>query len=131
MSFFTDYWKRIQGPIQEAVAGESLKAQVFRGGAWMGAGTFSEQVVRGFQQRGFLEARPCPGEHLQRGPLREPAGPWRHAAVEPEQVLPRDPAGALGGERQHFAEQLVQVVHVAHLELAGERGQLLGSRADA
>jgi O-antigen/teichoic acid export membrane protein len=46
MSFFTDNWKRIRGSIQEAVTGESLKAQVFRGGAWMGAGTFSEQVVR-------------------------------------------------------------------------------------
>ena len=46
MSRITDLYKRAGRSIQEAISGESLKAKVFRGGAWMGAGTFSEQVVR-------------------------------------------------------------------------------------
>jgi O-antigen/teichoic acid export membrane protein len=37
---------RFKGPVEENLFGESLKAKVFRGGAWLGTGSFSEQVVR-------------------------------------------------------------------------------------
>jgi lipopolysaccharide exporter len=46
MPFLSDCRSRIERSIQETVSGESLKARVFRGGAWMGAGTFTEQAFR-------------------------------------------------------------------------------------
>ena len=36
----------VQSPFQPFLAGEGLKAKVFRGGIWMGAGSVSEQVTR-------------------------------------------------------------------------------------
>jgi len=38
--------ERVRKPVVEIFLGEGLKAKVFRGGAWLGAGSFSEQVVR-------------------------------------------------------------------------------------
>jgi lipopolysaccharide exporter len=37
---------RIRRPLESVLLGESLKSKVFRGGAWLGAGSFSEQVIR-------------------------------------------------------------------------------------
>lgn len=38
--------QRIKRPFGPLFMGDGLKAKVFRGGAWLGAGSFSEQVVR-------------------------------------------------------------------------------------
>jgi lipopolysaccharide exporter len=38
--------ERIKKNLKLMLVGESLKARVFRGGAWLGAGSFSEQVTR-------------------------------------------------------------------------------------
>jgi O-antigen/teichoic acid export membrane protein len=45
-TFLTGLSQRIRRPIETLLAGEGLKAKVFRGGAWLGTGSFSEQVVR-------------------------------------------------------------------------------------
>jgi lipopolysaccharide exporter len=37
---------RIRRPVESLFLGESLKAKVFRGGAWLGAGSVSEQLIR-------------------------------------------------------------------------------------
>lgn len=46
LPFFAGLVQRIMHPIKTLLAGEGLKAKVFRGGAWLGTGSFSEQVVR-------------------------------------------------------------------------------------
>jgi lipopolysaccharide exporter len=38
--------ERIKRPFGSLFLGDGLKARVFRGGAWLGAGSFSEQVIR-------------------------------------------------------------------------------------
>jgi lipopolysaccharide exporter len=45
-AFLTGLSQRIRKPIETLLAGEGLKAKVFRGGAWLGTGSFAEQVVR-------------------------------------------------------------------------------------
>ena len=57
----------------------------------------------------FFQARVRARERLQRGALREPAGPRRRAAVEAEEVLPRDAPRTLGGEGDRFFEHLAQL----------------------
>jgi lipopolysaccharide exporter len=37
---------RVRKPFDAVLGGDGLKAKVFRGGAWLGAGSFSEQVIR-------------------------------------------------------------------------------------
>ena len=52
-----------------------------------------------------LQPRRRARHRLQAGALGERADPRRALAVEREQVLPREPAGALGGQRQRLVEQ--------------------------
>ena len=65
-----------------------------------------------------MVARVGARQQLDRGALREPAGPRRGAAVEGEHVLPGDPPGAGGRERDHFREQLAQVRVFVRREVA-------------
>ena len=44
--FVTELSGRIKKPIEATLFGESLKAKVFRGGVWLGAGSFTEQIIR-------------------------------------------------------------------------------------
>ena len=37
---------RLRKPFEAALTGDGLKAKVFRGGAWLGAGSSLEQVIR-------------------------------------------------------------------------------------
>jgi lipopolysaccharide exporter len=45
-SFLNRLLSSIPKPIAEILHGEGLKARVFRGGAWLGTGSFAEQVIR-------------------------------------------------------------------------------------
>ena len=37
---------RVRKPLEAVLTGDGLKAKVLRGGAWLGTGSFSEQVIR-------------------------------------------------------------------------------------
>jgi lipopolysaccharide exporter len=42
----SDAYQKLKRAAENMVAGESLKAKVFRGGAWLGSGSFTEQSLR-------------------------------------------------------------------------------------
>ncbi len=45
-SFVARLSERVRKPIEVVLLGENLKSKVFRGGMWLGAGSFSEQAIR-------------------------------------------------------------------------------------
>ena len=71
-----------------------------------------ERRARGLEVARLAEPDRAARQRLDPGALRQAAGPRRPPAVEVEEVLERDPAGALRGERERVVEQLAQVVVV-------------------
>jgi len=46
LSIFARTYARIRGAVESVLLGDSLKAKVYRGGAWLGSGSVAEQAAR-------------------------------------------------------------------------------------